>query len=160
MAQLAQTLNIIEIYMASLISTGEKAALSGVFDDVFDTFSRNIVVYKEPVKTISSINESNIFGYGDSSNQVNYSYTAQSGTYLATIQYSDQQDQKYSSDAGGAIPKGGVRIKVKSDCKNYIENGRTERIELDSKSWDVTSDSTVKRFLDSEYYVYHLERRK
>ena len=146
--------------MASLISSGEKAALSGVFDDVFDTFSRNIVVYKEPVKTVASINESNIFGYGDSSNQVNYSYTAQSGTYPATIQYSDQQEEKYSSDAGGPIPKGGVRIKVKTACKNYIENGKTEKIEFDGKSWDVTTTDAVKRFLDSEFYVYYLERRK
>lgn len=146
--------------MASLISSGEKAALSGVFDDVFDTFSRNIVIYKEPVKTVASINESNIFGYGDSSNQVNYSYTAQSGTYPATIQYSDQQSQKYYTEMGGAIPKGDVRIKVKGDCKSYIENGKTEKIEFDGKSWDLVSTDAVKRFLDSEFYVYYLERRK
>ncbi|MBC8411103.1 MAG: hypothetical protein H8E12_20660 [Rhodobacteraceae bacterium] len=146
--------------MASLISSGEKAELTGVFGDVFDTFSRNIIVYKEPIKTVSSINEANIFGYGDTSNQVNYSYTAQSGTYPATVQYADHQQQKYSSDVGGAIPQGQVRIKVRPDCRDFIKNGRTERIEFDDKSWDLVSDDTAKKFLDSEYYVYHLERRK
>jgi hypothetical protein len=146
--------------MASLISSGEKVILSGVFDDVFDTFSRQIVIYKEPVKTVSSINESNLFGYGDSSNQVNYSYTAQSETHLAIIKYADQQSQNYHSDMGGFIPDGGVRIKVKAPCKNYIESGKTEKIEFDGKSWDVTTTDAVKRFLDSEFYVYYLERRK
>ena len=61
---------------------------------------------------------------------------------------------------GGFIPKGDVRIKVKADCKSYIENGKTERVEFDGKSWDVTTTDAVKRFLDSEFYVYYLERRK
>ena len=47
--------------MASLITDAEKTALSGVFDDIFDTFKQNITIYKEPIKTVSSINESNIF---------------------------------------------------------------------------------------------------
>lgn len=146
--------------MASLISSGEKAVLSGVFDDVFDTFSRNIVIYKEPIKTVSSINESNLFGYGDASNQVNYSYTAESGVYPAIIKYADEQTQNYHSEMGGFIPKGDVRIKIKKDCRDFIEDGRTESIQFDDKSWDVTTSDSVKRFLDSEFFVYHLERRK
>ena len=51
--------------MASLVSSGEKAALSRVFDDVFDTFKRDVTIYKESVKILSSVSEANIFGYGD-----------------------------------------------------------------------------------------------
>ena len=146
--------------MSSLISDTEKATLTGVFGDVFDTFKRDIVIYKEPVKTISSISEANLFGYGDSSSAVNYTYTPQSGTYSAIIKYQDQQDQNYYSDLNGPILKGDVRIKVKKDCRDFIENGKTERIEFDSKSWNLASSDSLKKFLDSEYYVYYLERAK
>ncbi len=146
--------------MASLISTGEKATLTGIFNDIFDTFKRDIVVYKEPVKTVASINESNLFGYGDASNQVNYTYAAQSGTYQAIIRYADQQQQDYYSDLNGAIAKGDARIKVKQECRDFIENGRTEKIEFDGKSWNVVTSDSVRRFLDSEFFVYHLERAK
>jgi hypothetical protein len=146
--------------MASLISTGEKATLTGIFNDIFDTFKRDIVVYKEPIKTVASINESNLFGYGDASNQVNYTYAAQSGTYQAIIRYADQQQQDYYSDLNGAIAKGDARIKVKKECRDFIENGRTEKIEFDGKSWNVVTSDSVRRFLDSEFFVYHLERAK
>ena len=43
--------------MPSLISTAERAILTGTFQDVFDTFKRAIVVHKEPIKVISSIDE-------------------------------------------------------------------------------------------------------
>jgi hypothetical protein len=146
--------------MASLISSGEKATLSGVFEDIFDTFKRDVTIYKEPVRTLSSVSESAIFGYGDASNQTNYTYTSQTGIYPAIIRYSDQQNEDYYSSLGAGISKGDVRIKVKKDCRDFIEAGKTEKIEFDDKTWNVKSDDTVKRFLDSEFYVYYLERTK
>ncbi len=146
--------------MASLISSGEKAALSGTFEDIFDTFKRDIVIYKEPIKTLSSINESAIFGYGDASNQTNYTYTAASGVYPAIITYSDEQAETYNSNLSAGISKGDVRIKVKKDCRDFIEGGKTEKITFDDKTWNVTSEDSVRRFLDSEFLVYYFTRTK
>ena len=39
---------------------------------------------------------------------------------------------------------------------DFIEQGKTERIEFDDKAFNVVSDDSVKRFLDSEYFVYYL----
>lgn len=146
--------------MASLISDSEKKVLSGVFEDIFDTFKREIVVYKEPTKTISSINEAALFGYGEDSSITNYTYESKSGAYNAIVRYQDKQDESYYSEMNGPIPKGDVRIKVKKDCRDFIEQGKTERIEFDDKAFNVVSDDSVKRFLDSEYFVYYLERTK
>ena len=60
--------------MSSLLSNSEKSNLANTFDDIFDTFKRDIVVFKEPMKVISSINESQLFGYGPASNLGNYEY--------------------------------------------------------------------------------------
>ena len=146
--------------MASLISDDEKKILTGVFGDVFDTFKWQIDVYKEPVKTIDTINESALFGYGEEANITNYTYTVQSGSFSGVISYQDKQDQNYYSELNGPIPMGDVRIKVQQDCRDFIANGKTEKIEFDGKSWNVISDDSVQRFLDSTFYVYYLERAK
>ena len=146
--------------MASLISDSEKKVLSGVFDDVFDTFKREIVVYKEPVKVLSSVSEAAKFGYGDASNQTNYTYTSQTGVYSAIIRYNDNQQENYNQNIGAGFSAGDVRIKVKKDCRDFIEKGKTEKITFDNKSWNVGSEDSVKRFLDSEFFVYYLERTK
>ena len=143
--------------MPSLISTAERAILTGTFQDVFDTFKRAIVVHKEPIKVISSIDESMIFGYGEYSNPVNYSYQPVSNTFYATIRYVDNQQMDHAGTIGTDIPKGLVRIKVEKEAMDFIENGKTEKITFDGKSFNLASTVAVKRFLDSEFFVYHLE---
>ena len=64
--------------MASLISTSERTGITAAFTDIFDTFKREIVVHKEPVRRVQQINLTNIFGYGEPSNQTNFQYVEQS----------------------------------------------------------------------------------
>ena len=48
--------------MPSLISETEKNNLTGIFNDIFDTFKREIVIHKEPKKVISQVNTASLFG--------------------------------------------------------------------------------------------------
>ena len=50
--------------MASLLSSLEISGITGIFEDIFDTFKRTIVIHKEPVKTISQINTEKILRNG------------------------------------------------------------------------------------------------
>tara|TARA_Y100000310_G_C20346460_1_gene652258 strand:+ start:253 stop:693 length:441 start_codon:yes stop_codon:yes gene_type:complete len=143
--------------MASLITSEERAILTGTFQDVFDTFKRDIVVYKEPIQIVETISESMIFGYGEYSNPVNYTNSLVSGSFSATIRYQDMQEEDYSSLLGADLTKGIVRIKVQKAAKDFIDVGKTEKIEFDDKTFNVVSDVAVKRFLDSEYFVYYLQ---
>ena len=147
--------------MSSLLSASEKANLTGILGDVYDTFKREITVYKEPTKKVATIDDSFIFGYEDVSNVVNYEFIPKSGKFDATIKYNPDQDIVNSQDInGGSISDGMVRIKVRKDCRDYIENGRTEKIIFDDVSFNVASDFSVKNFLGSVFYVYYLERTK
>ena len=42
--------------MASLLSATEIASITGAFGDVFDTFAKQVVVWKEPIKVVSDLN--------------------------------------------------------------------------------------------------------
>ena len=143
--------------MASLITSGEAAALTGIFNDIFDTFKREIVVWKEPIKTVATVDDSFMYGYDIPSNVVNYTNSAVSGVFDAVVKYNDQMSKGYDPDLGSYLPEGKVRIKVKPATMRFIESGHTERIDFDEKSFDIKSMKTPKKFLGNEYYVYHLE---
>ena len=146
--------------MASLITSEEAAALTGIFNDIFDTFKREIVVWKEPIKTVATINESYLYGYGDPSNLINYTSSPVSGVHSAVIKYTDEMESAYDSNVTSYLPEGEARIKVQTETKDFIEKGKTERIDFDGKSFNVTSEVTPKMFLQNEFWVYHLREIK
>ena len=96
--------------MPSLISETEKNNLTGIFNDIFDTFKRDIVVHKEPKKVISQINTSSLFGYGDPASSVNYTYQPVSGVFQATIRYNLEQETERLGDIPSQVSVGWVFI--------------------------------------------------
>jgi len=149
--------------MASLLTSTETTNLVGILGDVFDTFKRDVVIHKSPKKVISQINESQLFGYGEAANPVNYTYTPQSGVYSAKISYVENKDNEYVQDFQSNIDSNLVRMKVQGDAKDYIESGTTENITFDDKTFNLLGDHMVKNFLGpSGYttYVYYLKETK
>ena len=140
--------------MPSLISSTEKSVLTGIFGDIFDTFQRSITVYKEPKKVIEEINLDGVFGYGESSQAANYTYVPVTGVYPAVVRYANDAEYKEVDDVTSNIPFGHATIKVKSDARDYIKNGKTEKITFDDKTFELASSDKVQRFLDSEYYIF------
>jgi hypothetical protein len=148
--------------MPSLVTAVEEKNLTGIFNDIFDTFKRDIVIHKEPKKLIADVSVPSYFGYEtDRSNKINYTYIPVSGVYPATIRYRDAQEiEPLGITNAAAVSVGEVSIKVKTDAKTFIERGKTERITFDNKTFKISSDFAVARFLSSEFYVYQLEATK
>ena len=143
--------------MPSLISETEKNNLTGIFNDIFDTFKREIVIHKEPKKVISQVNTASLFGYGDPASSVNYSYQPVSGVFQATIRYNMEQATERLGDIPSQVSIGGVFIKVQEPAKDFINKGKTEKITFDNKSFKIISEDANKSFLNSKFYVYKLE---
>jgi hypothetical protein len=148
--------------MANLLSDTDKAYFTGVLGDLFETFQRSIIVHKEPVKTISNINSNNSYaGYGDTPNLENIEYITKSKTFEAMVSYMDKAQSSLDTEINIQIPRNAaVRIKVKGDCRDYIKLGKTERIEIDGKSFNVTGDESVKYNFGYYLFVYYLELTK
>ena len=142
--------------MASLISDQEVENISGIFNDIFDTFKREVVVYKEPVKIIQQINLENIFGYGEPSNQTNYEYTPVYSTVDAIVRYS-YNHHFAEIDQSVRFPAGDASIKVNKAGRDYIKVGKTEKIEFDGKTFNVDGEEVVARFLNNEYFIFNLK---
>ena len=149
--------------MASLLTSTETSNLVSILGDVFDTFKRDVVIHKSPKKVISQINESQLFGYGEAANPVNYTYTPQSGVYSAKISYIENKANEYVQDFQSNIDRNIVRMKVQKDAKDYIEEGTTENVTFDGKTFNLMGDHMVKNFLGPSGYttfVYYLKETK
>ena len=148
--------------MASLLTDADKLSFKNSIIDLFDTFSRDIVIHKEPKKKITQVNPTNpvMPGYGHSSNPTNVEFIAESKTFKAMIRYNNKQSVEADNFAGLQIPTGMVAIKVQEDARNYINNGKTEKIELDGKSFKVASSDAVKDHFGYALYVYFIEEIK
>tara|TARA_R100001015_G_C4546353_1_gene109220 strand:- start:288 stop:734 length:447 start_codon:yes stop_codon:yes gene_type:complete len=148
--------------MANLLSDTDKAYFTGVLGDLFDTFQRSITVHKEPVKTVTNINTSNTYaGYGDTPNLDNIEFVTKSESFEAMISYMDKNQSGLDTELNIQIPQNAaVRIKVKQDCRDYIKLGKTERIEIDGKSFNVLGEESVKYNFGYYLYVFYLELTK
>ena len=69
--------------MPSLVTQSEVDVFTGDFQNLFDTFKRPIIVWKEPKKTFTTIENNVYVGYGAESVKTNVTYTPQSGQFQA-----------------------------------------------------------------------------
>ncbi len=147
--------------MAGFLNNSQIAAFSGNYGKHFTTFKRNIIISKEPVRSVALTDRQSapVFGYDSASNEVQYTYTAVTGQYLAQITYSSL-DQKTVEleEVKNVVGQGRVRIKVEKDCRDFIDDGRkTENIQFDNKTFNTISFDGVQNYLGLNYYIFYLE---
>ena len=149
--------------MPSLISDTEKANLTGIFGDIFDTFSRDVYIYKKPqrINPGGTINTAFIFGYEVGTWDDGYTYVYSSGVYPAVIKYDSRLQEPDLTDVGVRQPVVAGSIKVKGDARDFMEGGRpVERITVDDKDFKVVGQSRLQAFLNSKFYIFRIESLK
>jgi len=148
--------------MPSLISETEKNVLTGIFGDIFDTFQRPIIVYKSSIRTPVSVDTSNfVYGFGGSQGQDNFTYTEVTGIFPAVIRYGlPPQEITQNADINAFISAGEVSIKVRKECRDFINDGKTEKIVFDDRTFAIDSDEKKQMFLNSEFFIYKLKAVK
>lgn len=152
--------------MSSLLSASETSGILSVFESSFDTWSRNITIFKEPLKTAVSpapSTQDNPFGFEEHQQDELYTYTAVSGIYPAVIRYSDIEGNL--SEKAPLLPEplfhvyaGTINIKVRKDCRDFLNEGTTDRILVDGRTYLPESDERKQTFCNSEYYVFTLRK--
>ena len=143
--------------MPSLVSSDEINSFTGDFQNLFDTFKRTITVHKSPKKVIQQINTDFLHGYGESSDQVNYTYTPVSQDFESMVLYKDRQDADEMDIGNLTYFAGDVRIKCDETTKDYIKDGKTEKIVIDGKDFQLMTEESVKYFFGITLFVFHLQ---
>jgi len=145
----------------SFINSNTAAEFSNAYDEFFDYFSRSFIVHKEPIKVIQELQSTPLYGYGSSSDSVNYTYLPVTGIFNGRIYYNNARDtDAVNSDLKLVFARGDVTLKVKQNARDFIANGKTIKLEFDGKTWNVITEDTIKKYLNNSYYVYGLEQTK
>lgn len=148
--------------MAGFLTNNNINTITGAYARHFDTFSKLIYVSKEPLKTEVTINTSAspIFGYGEASQpSSSFTYTTVTGIFLAQVTVNLNQEAAELEEAKNLIGHGKVRIKIKQEARDFIEDGRkTERIDYAGQSYNTFSFDAVQDYFGLKFYIYNLER--
>ena len=98
----------------SFISTGNlnAAAFTSAYDDFFDYFKKEVIVYKTPQKTVADVSLSFLYGYGTDSNGDNYSFTPVSGIFSGLAIYGGNVNDQDLFQADIRLPDNNLRLKV------------------------------------------------
>ena len=143
--------------MASLISDSDKATLHSVMDDQADTFSRAVTIIQDPIETVSSASSDFNSIYGNAGATTSITYTEQSSTIQARIQYGSQMDEDYFTSSKSPnqlkvyIPEGLVRMKIKAS--DYATVSDAKRVEFDDQRFSIYSDFRGHGLFDTKFYT-------
>ena len=150
--------------MPSLVTSNEQAILTGMYGSTFDTFSRPIIVYKQPIeqKLITGPSNPGLFGMGDGQVATQLTYTAVSGVYPAIVRYVNTKRNisaiEVIEESNSMAPIGEVTIKVRPNCWDFIENsGVTDKFSFDGRDFYFASKYKAMPFLGALYYEYQLK---
>lgn len=148
--------------MSGILTDSEKAGLATDLDSVFQTFVRDIVVWKEPIRTALPPAQSNggAFGFGGADVESNYIYTPVSGVFSAVVRYLSAKHVgqiAVMQDTNALIPIGEVKIKVTPECYAFVENGKTDKFSFDNRDWYFAGKPQATPFMGGLYYFYQLK---
>lgn len=145
----------------SLLSSSEISGLTGIYNELFDTFKQPIVIIKEPVRSVVNAGSSDLWKYGDTSNESNYTYTPVSGIYYGLVDLDLKPKEVFLSDIEQKAQMETLSLQVQQDCRDYIEDGlKVQSIFIKNHYYELISEDIHDPFLSLDIYQYRLKLMK
>ena len=149
--------------MANLISDATRLIATGKLSDHFDTFSINMTVFREGKKTVTTVNQgSRMYGYGNQQSKTNTTFIPDTGTNFQAL-LSIREDQQLAENLGEApirVDDGLVKVEVQKDARDFINEKKVEKIDIDGKTCNLDGEDVPRTFLGLTYYVFNLRPTK
>lgn len=148
----------------NLLSTNLKSIASGAINNLFDSFSRNITIYKTPQRVIISEGSGYNFAFGNTDSNVEIENVILSGVFPAKIKYDPEQERIFGNirqqdevqSLREMLLKGRVKVTVRPDAHEFLKD--CEQVQIDGKTVRVRSDYRPHfPFGAIELYNYYFE---
>lgn len=147
--------------MADLFSSSEKSAFDKVFDDLHDTFGRDITIFKKSQKVFVATDSTYNALYSKTKNQKGIDKVVEAIKVKARIAYAGSFENARSNDEneilGLDIPNDHIRIKLNLEGYNLIKQAKD--IEIDGELFDIVSDASKSGMFSVRYYNILLKRK-
>jgi hypothetical protein len=145
----------------SLLTQSQKDQLNAAFDDIHETFARDIVVYKEASQIVIITDPNFNPLYNTAGQNTSYVNTPIYRTFKARIFYKDDFTKDYWTDSkvDGQFKMqtvtGSVRIKLRASDYEFIKDGI--RFDIDGKRFVLISSLRPHGLIGVQYYTLYLK---
>ncbi len=145
--------------MAGFLSAAEITSVTGAFSLHFDTFSvqHQVIIHKKPLESYA-VNNAPVYAGYNVTNTANIIYTPVSGAFPCCVSYGVPSNSRFKTEIPVVLREEGVKIKVKEDAKNYIENGQNIRIDLNGESYNSIKGLNLQNYQGLKFFIYTLTR--
>lgn len=150
-----------KLSMADLIPGSDKNSFDEVFDDIHDTFAREITIFKKKQKVFISTNSTYNALYSRMKNEKGGEKIVEEFKIKARVAYAGNfeflRQNSENEILGIDIPSDHIRIKVNEQGYNLIKQATD--IEVDGELFNVSSDAAKSGMFSVKYFNILLKRR-
>jgi len=144
--------------MAGFLSSSKISRIESLYNTLHETFAQNITVYKNGKKTLIAHDPkyNSVYGRNNSGNRDSVEYSVVSKTFGARIYYIKTEEEllnNYKSQAKVILPKGSVKVVVKKDAFDYIQEAR--RVEFDGRRFTIHTDGSPYGLTSKLFYTFY-----
>ena len=143
--------------MSSLVSNQEKLAWANEFNNIHDTFARDVIVWKTPDRVIISSDSNYNFLYNDQE-ALEVNYTPVSGIFQCRVQWQDPSKTMGWPEIREEVPGNFCRIKAKKDFVDFI--GDAEKIEIDGRFVQSMGTNRPHGLFNIDFYTLFFKESK
>jgi hypothetical protein len=140
--------------MPSLLTTAEKTTYGSVFNDIHDTFSREIRFWKTPKRVVLSTDTEYNFLYDDQES-ISYNTIVESGVFNGRILWGDPSKAFMNPNFREEISENTCRVKVRSDSMHVFNS--VEQIEIDGKNVQKINSERPHGLFEIDYYTIYFK---
>jgi hypothetical protein len=143
--------------MSDWLSTEDKAVFLAGVDDLWDMFSKTVVIFKEPNYSAVDSSAKFIPAYGPQSNKNNYELEPESQSFRALI-VTRRPGQDFETNVEKVVPVSDLYLKIEQSGRDYIMDGRPNlKIDFGGKTFNIVSEEEITDFLDRKFYYFKLQ---
>lgn len=144
--------------MAGFLSSSKISRIESLYDTLHETFAQNITVYKNGKKTLIAHDPkyNSVYSRNNAGKRDSVEYTVVSKTFSARIYYIKTEEEffnNYKSQTKVILPKGSVKVVVKKDAFDYIQEAR--RVEFDGRRFTIHTDGAPYGLTSNLFYTFY-----
>ena len=146
----------------NLVPGSMRDTIRDALEDVHETFSRDIVIFKRKTEAYVSSDSSTYNAlYARLKNEQKTLGKVTQETVRARIDYVDKQEKTSMSGVNAQVnlplPDGSVRLKI--DTSGYLLLKKSTRVEIDNQLYELISDSSKTGPFSVQYYIMYFKRK-
>lgn len=146
----------------NLVPDEMRGKIRAALEDVHETFSRDIVIFKRKTEAFVSSNSSTYNAlYARLKNEQKTLGKVTQTTVKARIDYVDRQEKSTISGVNAqvnlSLPDGSVRLKVDASGHSLLK--KSTRVEIDNQLYELISDSSKTGPFSVQYYIMYFKRK-